>query len=405
MPDDATLEILIKWKQENERVVAEVQAQLAGLTAQTMAATAATNAATAAAAGGLPAWAGIALAVGAATVVLWPFVVLVGSATVALISFAVGAAGFLVTAGLVAGAFAAIGAAVVGLGVIGLGGFTATTGPVAKLVSDFQAMTKALEAQAAPLAAIVVLWADKWLPIVGQIGSSIMSWFGERLPGVLQGLSKVIRDLTPDFISFGQYFGTVMDKIGPTLAPIAEAFARLALQGARGLLDNLVRLSDWFLKELPFTGPIVQSIFAKIGDAVQWVASNWASLTDFVEKKWPVTVKNAQDSLRDLSKWWETNGGTIQTFTGNVLGLMDAFNKIIGVWVAITNLLNGVGLGPNKFFQAINDIAGLIRTTTQEGQDLLNVLSRLAGQPGTNYISSSSSYYSRGRGFTGGRLG
>jgi hypothetical protein len=388
---------------------------------------AATTAASTAGAGGIPTWLAVTGVVVGLTLALWPFVTLVGSAAIAMTSFAVAGAGFLLTAGLVAGVFAAIGGAVLllGGGTSGAAGaaaalqtatdkltnaqealvefdqehtkqltilqqhqreqlvenianaqqkyndaLTASQGPMAVLLGQLGAMRDAWAQQAAPMAAAITQWAAQGIPAVQQLGSTIMDWFGARLPAVLQGISKVIKDLAPDFNAFGQYFGGVMDHIGPLIAPIAEGFARLALQGARGLLDNLVKLSDWFVKELPTLGPIMQQIFGKIGDAIQWVAGQWGTLTDFAQNKWPTTVKNAQDSLRALQGWWQQNGDTIKTFTQNVIDLMGAFNQIIIRWQQVYNFLNGVGLTPTPLISAINDVASALQWAANEAERL-----------------------------------
>ena len=444
MGDSAEVQILLQWKQESEGVVREVQASLAAIAAQAsitnlilrsfagaMADGATqTQAATAAAAGGLPAWVGMAAAIGGVAVILYPLALLIASAAIALTSFAVAGAGFIAIGALVAGVFAAIGAGVLFLG--GGGGvgaaaaLTTTTtaltnakealqefdwvytgvltklqqtqreqlveniakaqdaynaallrsqGPVGVLLNQFSQMRDTLAQQAQPLAALITQWVGGAVPGVTLLGQTIMTWFGERLPGVLSGMSKVIKDLAPDFNAFGAYFGGVMDKIGPMLAPITEAFIRLGLQGAKGLLDNLVRLSDWFVKELPTLGPIVGQIFGKIGDFVQWVASNWATLNDFAANKWPTTVKNAQEDLKKLSDWRDKNSGTITTFIGHVIDLMGAVNNLIGAWTWLMTLFDNLGIGPTRVLGAFNAIGDSL-------QRIVSLTYALGGHPG-----------------------
>lgn len=462
--DDATLEIKLQWEEEgrevferNKLALAEMNANLlfrdalrtTGLIGQeaeirstksdtdaiqdntrarewnaatTKAMLAANAAANASGGGGLwqniqnlpGVWAQVAIGIGLAAAALWPFTMLLGSAVIAMTSFAVGAAGFIALGALVAGAFAAMGAGVLLLG--GGGGIgaaaalaTSTTalqnakdtlaefdaahpsptliqaqtreqdveniakaqqayndavarsqGPVGVLLKQLSDMRDTLAQQAAPLAALITQWVGGAIPAITQLGQSMMDWFGTRLPGVLSGVSKIIKDLTPDFISFGQYFGGVMDKIGPMLAPIVEAFARLGIQGAKGLLDNLVRLADWFVKELPTLGPIVSQVMGQIGNMIQWVATNWATLQDFVTKQWPTTVKNAQESLRQLADFWSKNGDTIKAFGQNVLDLMGVFNQIIPKFMALYDFLNGSGQTPTGLLGALNDIVGAL---------------------------------------------
>lgn len=402
-------------------------------------------------------WAQVAIGIGLAAAALWPFTMLLGSAVVLMTSFAVGAAGFAAIAALVAGVFGAIGAGVLVLG--GGGGvgaanaLTAATeklqsaketlvefdaahpfptviqaqtreqdveniakaqlayndalaraqGPVGVLLGQLSTMKDTLSQQAAPLAALITQWVGGAVPGVTQLGQTIMSWFGDRLPGVLAGMSRVIKDLTPDFIAFGQYFGGIMDKVGPMLAPMAEAFARLAIQGARGLLDNLLRLSEWFVKELPTLGPKVADIFGQIGRFIQWVASEWATLNDFAINKWPTTVKNVQKDLSDLRDWWDKNGPSIKTFGQNMVDLMGQMSNVIGIFTTLYNFLNGINFSPGVVLGGINKIADALKFAGDQAERLNRALSVNLGGPGTPLGNTGRAGYTaaqRQRGFT-----
>jgi hypothetical protein len=414
----------------------------AALTAQELAYAKAQSASTAATSGfspvaalaGAGVW-GVVAAVTAGVIALWPFVMLVGSAAVALVSFAVAGAGFVALGAAVAGVFAAIGAGVLLLG--GGGGIgsaaalgtatthlydaqqalkdfnqlhtgaltlsqtqqkedltlkqsraqqtytdalTASQGPTGVLIAQLTVMKNTLADQAAPLAAMITLWVGGAIPAITQLGQSVMTWFGDRLPGVLSGVSKIIKDLSPDFQAFGVYFGGVMDKIGPLLGPVTEAFARLGLEGAKGLLDNLVRLAEWFVANRDKLGKIVSEVFGALGDAIQYIAKHWGELTDLVEKKWPTTVKNAQEALKELHHWWDVNGQTVQTFMGHVVDLMGQFNNFIGVAVKLSDVFKTVwdflaGLGgplggPPALLKDLQDVAGTLATIWGYAQNL-----------------------------------
>src|ERR1700694_3631366 len=113
--DDARIEIILKWVEENGPVVKEVQASLTALTAQTAASNAAASA-------GAPAWLAWAGGILAASLALSPFLALAVMGTAIVTSFAVAGAGTLLLLGGLAAGFAAVGAAVLFLGGGGGGG-------------------------------------------------------------------------------------------------------------------------------------------------------------------------------------------------------------------------------------------------------------------------------------------
>src|ERR1700694_3493783 len=257
--DDARIEIILKWVEENGPVVKEVQASLTALTAQTAASNAAASA-------GAPAWLAWAGGILAASLALSPFLALALMSSPIVASFAVaGDATMLLLGGLAAG-FAAIGAAVLFLG--GGGGVGAAAalssstdklttaqealqefnaahsgsltilqqqqreqlvenvakaqtayndalarsqGPVGTLLGQLGQMKDAWAAQAAPMAAVITQWVSGAIPAVTQLGTSLMTWFGDRLPGALSGISRVLQDLTPTFTQLGQFLGRVFD--------------------------------------------------------------------------------------------------------------------------------------------------------------------------------------------------
>jgi hypothetical protein len=453
MPDDATVEILLKWKQENERVVADVQAQLAALTAQTTAAAAATTAANSAAASGWPVWASWAIGIAVAVAALSPFVALVGGAAVVLTAFAVAGASTLALLGGLALGFGAVGAAVVALGINAMGGtdpgatlekatsalskaqralsdfdrihsggtggassaaarrlydaqqavkdfealqaaspipgsnryvpggqrgpggpsprqqlataqqredllrrltqaqdaYNASSGgglsvaqqiereklmskltdaqnaysaalvwgrgPMNTLREDLEAMFATWGKQAIPMTSTILLLADKLIPAVTQYGSEIIKWFGDRLPPVLDGISRVVRNLTPDFENFAKFLGGFFDRIGGltsigpggtivTLGGIFENFARLAMSAVQGLLGVFGQLSQWFLERLPVYGPIVQQTMGLIANAVLGVASVWGRFADWLVANWPQITDLASRAIKSISDNW-----------------------------------------------------------------------------------------------------
>jgi hypothetical protein len=418
--DESTVQIMLRWSQENEQAVRDVQARLAEVTGQIIG----VNAANLSQIGGLltaaTGWAQVAVWAGVAAVVLAPIAALILSAAVALISFAAGAAATVAVMGAVVLGFGAIGAAVMLLG--GGGGIgsaavltTATTqlaaakqalsdynqlhtgpdtlsqklaeedltlrlaqaqtkynaalaasqGPTGVLIAQLTQMKDTLALQAEPLAKMITTWVGGAVPAVTLLSQTIMTWFGERLPGVLRGISQVLKDLTPDFDNFGKFIGGVMDHVGPQIASVAEAFTRLALQGVQGLITNLVRMSDWFQKELPKLGPIVAQIFGAMGSFIQGVASAWAGLNDWIVKNWKQTLDDAKievgklsDAFKNLSdpkgnfqtslKGFQDFGKALKDISDQTITVVDDITKIAKALQPIADVLNAIESALNR---------------------------------------------------------
>jgi hypothetical protein len=419
MFDEANLQIVLQWVQEGQPVLAEVKAQLAMLKTNVgdLIGPLFANA---------QGWGAIALYGGLALIALAPIAAVILSAAVALVSFTVGAAGFLAIAGLVSGAFAAIGAGVLYLG--GGGGVgsaaalaTATTslydaqqalkdfnalntgqldlskqqqkedltlkqaraqstyndalaasqGPTGVLIAQLTTMRDTLAAQAQPLAALITQWVGGAIPAVTALGQSMMTWFGDRLPGVLRGVSQIFQDLTPAFTAFGIYFGQVMDHVGPQLKDIAEAMIGFGLQAGEGLLYNLMRLSDWFVKELPGNSKILTQVFGWMGDAVQGVAGQWAKLDDYVITHWPETVKKAQEQIKNLQKdFHNLNIGDLEDAINGFIGLGKA---ILGISDAVTNFLGPLSQLVGWLGQADPLLKDMSKAIKDNGQWMHNI--------------------------------
>jgi hypothetical protein len=387
--DDATIEIMLRWKQDNEFVVREVQARLAELTIQQDAANNSTNGLNSAimrtvALG--PWWVSLILAI---VTIMPSFVIVVGAAAVILTAFAVaGAAAFALVAGL-AVAFVAVGAAIGALGLSQMGGTdpgaavdkaqkaldaaaethenalkvaqiaqvrwdteqtkhtpanamqlaqsweraadaqaklttaqqnynaaaALANGPMNTLRENLEAMLVTWGKQAAPITATFLTWLDKGVPAVTALGTSIITWFGDRLPGVLSGISKILQDLTPTFNQFGQFFAATMDKVfnmtaigpGGTIVTMGQLFVGV-MQGmvaaVQGLMSNFTALTAWFLERLPTTGKVVGEIFSFIGNVVQGVGRTWGSLADWLVQNWPAITSLAAAAIKSISDQW-----------------------------------------------------------------------------------------------------
>ena len=334
----------------------------------------------------IPAFVGIALAVTAASAALSPFLILVGSAIVILTAFATAGAGMVALLGAIGLGIGGLGAGTLALGIAGLGGTSATTGAFARFKNDAGNALKELEKQAAPIASVILTWADKGIPAVEKLGSAILSWFGDRVPGILQQISRLLTDLTPDFTKFGEFLGAMFDRNESKIAPMAEQFIRFGLSIVTGLLTNLERLSDWFESRLPSFGPIVQQIMGAVGSAVQAVASTWGRFADFLVSNWPTITANARAAVASIGKAWQDASPQLKEVSDKILPLipplLDSIAKNSGALVpmivglasvflilatAVLAVVAGIEQLVSWYNQASAAIGGLAKLATAPG--------------------------------------
>ena len=460
--DDATVEILIQWKQQNERVTAEVLAQLE---TQKLAigrlndayrdeAKAATEAAVAnkvaanntsflgqamAAINGPQGWAQFAVYAGLAAVALAPFSAVVLSSAVALTSFAVAGTGMLATLGGAAALFLGLAAAAflladatgkldVTVGGTASGGASQTllnrqadtqralanfnalhTGAltlaqqqqqtglginasraqaavdaanssagvvsggqsVNQLSLAFQNLAQTLGEQALPMAREMIGFIEGQFPLITKFATEIMSWFQDRLPGALSAFGVTIRNLTPYFQEFGQFFGDAFDQVSGQIGPMFEdAVKNVLIPATEGAITNLMRLSDWFQKELPTLGPVVQQIFGGMGTFIQGVASDWAKFNDWIVKNWKPTTDEAAKDWKNITEGWKG-----VDFTGLSSGLMLIGQGIKGIGDAASVAIGALG----PFIKSLQDWANNNGFWSNLQTDLLNLANAIRG--------------------------
>lgn len=176
--------------------------------------------------------------------------------------------------------------------------------PISILAEKIGAMGDVLAKQAQPLAALILLWVGSAIPAVTQLAQTLMTWFGERLPGVLGHINKVIHDLSPAFSAFAQFLGAMFDRNEGKIGPLVEQFIRLGLSITTGLLTALESLTNWFIVRLPTHGPVVSQIFGFLGSVVQGVASVWGKFADWLVANWPAITTMAAHAIKSISDEW-----------------------------------------------------------------------------------------------------
>jgi hypothetical protein len=371
-------------KEQFDRDLDMARANLGAFSIQAAAASGTSAAAAYSAAAGAPGWVVAAVAIGAAALALSSFVVVGASALVILTTFIAAGTGAAILLSALTLGFGAIGAGVLllgGGGGVGAAAALATTtaqlqsaqeslaefdqahkghltilqqqqreqlvenvanaqikykdalaasqGPTGVLIAQLTAMKDAWAAQAAPLAAMITLWAGGVIPAIQTMGSGLMTWFGDRLPGFLGNISYLLITIGPSFRQFGQFLGDMFDKTSGTFFGLASLAIPILLQALQGLITNLFNLEQWFINRLPSYGPIVVQVFSWMGSAIQFVAQIWGKLADWLVANWASIVAMAQATIKSIGDEWSRWAPfLVPLITIQLPALADAFKNI-----------------------------------------------------------------------------
>jgi hypothetical protein len=374
--DDATVQILLKAKQEGLDAIKDIRDQLADLARQaritneqlafigaagftsslalnaladaaTRSTPATQAAATAAQAGQFSflGMSGAALAlvgaIAAAVIVLGPFIALVAGAVVITAAFAAGVAAVVGVLGLAFVPLAALAA-----GIIVLAERT-NQGQVAmgQLTTALSAMADQLGAKALPMAQQMAAWALAMIPLVQQLGNQLLDWFGPRLPAILQIATGTANALFAAFQAAGPAIGKFLDAaiaMAPQLIPMFQAILVVGVQAVSGLATNLLALSEWFLQRLPAMAPIVAATMAVIGTVIQGVATAAGKVVDWFLQNWPLITRIAEETWKAFVQGWQfaqpalaASISGFQTLAPVIEFIRNNARELLPIWVAL----------------------------------------------------------------------
>jgi hypothetical protein len=175
-------------------------------------------------------------------------------------------------------------------------------GPMTNLKDSLADMADKWGAKAAPMASQIINWLDSLVPKVQAAGLAVLDWFGQRMPVVMQIAGQAVNTLMGAFQQWAVVVGNFIDTMAgigratsnlPALQQMFAMMLNVGVQAVAGLLSNLVSLSDWFLQRLPQLGPIVGSIFAAMGTGIQDFGKKAGEVVDWFIKNWPEISKQA----------------------------------------------------------------------------------------------------------------
>jgi hypothetical protein len=150
-------------------------------------------------------------------------------------------------------------------------------GPLAALRANASAAANALGQQVAPAARQVLTFVNELIAPTASLAQQTVAWFnsnsrvGNAL-GIVSGFANSLFEVLDK--KLGPALGRFLDAWlarGPQWQALFQSALNVGVGAAVGLLTNLLRLSDWFAKELPVIGPGVQAVFDGMGTAIQGV--------------------------------------------------------------------------------------------------------------------------------------
>ena len=162
--------------------------------------------------------------------------------------------------------------------------------PLAKVIQHLKDMATVLEKQAYPIALKILAWADQFIPRIQALGSAVLAWFGQRLPAILSFAAGMTNGMFAALQRLGGIFGSFVDHVlaeQPRFIGAFNLMLNFVIGVVDGLLQNLLRLSDWFMDRLPALGNIAGAGFDKLGRFVQWLGDVMGRFVDWVIANWP----------------------------------------------------------------------------------------------------------------------
>jgi hypothetical protein len=308
-----------------------------------------------------PAWLQITLAIAAAALVLAPFVLLLVGAIVIMSAFVVGMTAVALSLGIAGIAIGGLIAAVVLLADrLFTTGKTAVD-PLIQLEQHISAIADAWGKLATPMAMQFINALNQMLPLVQNIGTSMLEWFGGRIPQILNVLVPFFQLILADFQLLGIGFGGFIDQMlqrSPQFVSMTQMMLSAIIGMVFGILTNLLRLDDWFTQRLPAMAPIVGSIMGAMGSFIQGFGNVAGAVVDWFITHWPQITAAAQSAASAIGQGYAALIPIIQFFLavlsqmGPILQFITQHSEVfrmvlltvgvaIGVVVAIALILIG----------------------------------------------------------------
>ena len=206
-----------------------------------------------------------------------------------------------------------------------------SNGPVGVFHEGLVAIGNELGKKSVPLVNQFAGYLVTLLPRIKDVGDALFKWFDARWPEIFKIAKEVIEDLIKVGEKLAPVFGKVIDYFLSHQDQFGFFFRileKLGVDAIVGLLNNLLLLTDWFLKRLPELEPIAQQIFGAIGIAVQVLGGIFGAFVDWGIQNWPKLTKAAGEFIRDLGTGFNTLGDPIKNVTKDLQNMQPVLDFI-----------------------------------------------------------------------------
>lgn len=205
-------------------------------------------------------------------------------------------------------------------------------------------MTQTWVAAALPALKQINDWlVTKILPVIKDLGLGVIHWFSEVITPTIKAMQPAFAILVDLLKSGGLIFADFVDRMlqrAPALTEVFKQFGERGLDAFQGLLENGLRLVDWFTSNLPTILPIVNEIFGGIGSAIQSSLDGVANFVTWVRVNWPTIGPVFQETMRALGDFFRDLMKPEGGFARFLLWLEKDFPD---AWTRAQAFLNGLG--------------------------------------------------------------
>jgi hypothetical protein len=325
--------------------------------------------------------------------VLSPVLLMLVGAIVILAAFAAGVVAVSAALALAFGPLALLSAGVVMLAERVFTSGVSSVDVLGKFQTKIGDIADAWGVKAAPMALRMMDFFTGLLGPVEKAGETVLTWFGGNLPTILQIAGFAVNVFEGAFQTLATFFTGFFAAMKDHLPLFEQFFALLVQVGVSaiiGLVENLLKLSDWFLQRLPAMAPIVASVMENIGKFIQGAGKVAGDVVDWFIKNWPEIERTAQQTWDSLKAGWDSVAPVLQQL------LPLAVQALIGLWQTLHDhsdqlrlvlvLLGGIfGIVAGLILIAVAVTAGLIATVIEVigwVQQFVNWVTSLVGDLG-----------------------